>query len=191
MCTEAGSARSARQHGASLIEVVVFIVVVSVAAAAVLGSLQFSARASADPLLRMQALAIAEAMIEEIILQPITWCDPQDARAATAASAAQCAALPESSGPEAGESRYSRASPFDNVNDYDGFAMSGIRDPANRPIPGLEAYAVAVTVRPATLADEHGRSAPALRVSVTVTGPADTRVVLESFRTGHSPNAVD
>jgi MSHA pilin protein MshD len=178
-------------RGASLIEVIVFIVVVSVAAAAVLGALQWSTRASVDPMIRKQVLAIAESLLEEILLQPWTWCDPGDANVATASSAAGCASLPESIGPEAGESRYSTASPFDNVNDYHGFAMTGIRNVLNDAVAGLESYSATVGVREFTLADASGVAAPALRVTVTVTGPANAQVVMEGFRTRHAPNAVN
>jgi MSHA pilin protein MshD len=182
---------SARQRGASLIEVVVFIVVVSVAAGAVLGALQWATLASPDPMIRKQMLAIAESMIEEITQAPFTWCDPTDANVATATSAAGCASLAEGIGPEAGESRYSTSSPFNNVNDYDGFSMSGIRNAVNDPISGLERYAVSVGVQAVTLADTGGAGAPALRITVSVTGPANGQLVMEAFRTRHSPNSVN
>jgi MSHA pilin protein MshD len=182
---------SARQRGASLIEVVVFIVVVSVAAGAVLGALQWATLASPDPMIRKQMLAIAESMIEEITQAPFTWCDPTDANVATATSAAGCASLAEGIGPEAGESRYSTSSPFNNVNDYDGFSMSGIRNAVNDPISGLERYAVSVGVQAVTLADTGGAGAPALRITVSVTGPANGQLVMEAFRTRHAPNSVN
>ncbi|MBC7780053.1 MAG: prepilin-type N-terminal cleavage/methylation domain-containing protein [Proteobacteria bacterium] len=180
-----------RSRGASLIEVIVFIVVVSVAAAGVLGALQWSARASPDPMIRKQLLAIAESMLEEITLQPFTWCDPTDANVATATSAAGCATLAEAIGPEAGESRYSPTAPFNNVNDYHGFAMTGIRNVLDAAIAGLESYSLGVSVQDATLAAAAGAGAPALRVIVTVEGPANARVVMESFRTRHAPNAIN
>jgi MSHA pilin protein MshD len=181
----------ARQRGASLIEVVVFIVVVSVAAGAVLGALQWATLASPDPMIRKQMLAIAESMIEEITQAPFTWCDPTDANVATATSAAGCASLAEGIGPEAGESRYSTSSPFNNVNDYDGFSMSGIRNAVNDPISGLQSYAVSVGVQALTLADTGGAGAPALRITVSVTGPANGQLVMEALRTRHSPNSVN
>jgi len=103
------------EHGISLVELIVFIVIVSVAVAGVLGALSMATRASADPLIQKQALAIAEALLEEVQLQPFTYCDPDDANAASAFSAADCTGgaggvndenrLPL--GPEAGETRTS------------------------------------------------------------------------------------
>jgi MSHA pilin protein MshD len=193
MCAERGRARAParRQRGASLIEVVVFIVIVSIAAAAVLGALQWSARASPDPMIRKQLLAIAEAMLDEVTLQPFTWCDPTDANVATATGAGDCATLAEANGPEAGESRYSTTQPFNNVNDYDGFTMTGIRNVLNDAITGLDAYTVAISVAPATLSDASGSGAAALRVTVTATGPANAQVILQAFRTRYAPNSVN
>lgn len=180
-----------RARGASLIEVIVFIVVVSVAAGAVLGALQWSTRASPDPMIRKQMLAIAESMLDEITQAPFTWCDPTDANVATATSTAGCASLAEGIGPEPGESRYSTGSPFNNVNDYDGFTMTGIRNAVNDPISGLESYVVSVAVQATTLSDAGGAGAPALRVIVSVTGPANGQMVMEALRTRHAPNSVN
>jgi len=180
-----------RQTGATLIEVIVFVVVVSIAAAAVLGALQWAARASPDPMLRKQALAIAESLIEEISLQPFTWCDPTDANVATANSASGCATLAEANGPESGESRYSTSRPFNNVNDYDGFSMTGIRNVLNDPVTGLESFTATASVQPITLSDAAGAGAAALRIAVSVTGPTNVSVALETFRTRHAPNSVN
>jgi len=64
-----------RQRGLTLIELVMFIVIVGAAVAGIIGMIAMSTRSSADPLIHKQALAIAEAMLEEIRLQPFTICD--------------------------------------------------------------------------------------------------------------------
>jgi len=76
-----------RQRGLTLIELVMFIVIVGAAVAGIIGMIAMATRSSADPLIRKQALAIAEAMLEEVRLQPFTYCDPDDPTAATATSA--------------------------------------------------------------------------------------------------------
>ncbi|MFA6986493.1 MAG: prepilin-type N-terminal cleavage/methylation domain-containing protein, partial [Arenimonas sp.] len=53
-----------RQAGLSLIELVMFIVIVGVAVAGVLSVLTVTAQHSADPMIQKQAQAIAEAMLE-------------------------------------------------------------------------------------------------------------------------------
>lgn len=181
-----------RQRGVTLVELVMFIVIVGAAVSGVLSVYQVTAAKSADPVVRKQALAIAESLLEEIALMPYTWCDPDDAAAATATSSAACA-TPESMtapGPETaqGESRYSTTTPFDNVNDYHGFHMAGIRDLAGNAIAGLEAYTADVTITRGGL----GIADPddVARIAVTVTGPGAESVTLQGYRVRHSPNAL-
>ena len=68
----------------SLIEVVVFIVVLGIAFAGILALYNRLTSASVDPLVRKQALAIASSLLEEIELRAFTYCDPDDANVYTA-----------------------------------------------------------------------------------------------------------
>ena len=81
------------QRGISLIELIMFIVIVSVALAGILLVMNVTNKSSADPLVHKQALAIAESLLEEVELMPFTLCDPNDANAASAVIAADCAGL--------------------------------------------------------------------------------------------------
>jgi MSHA pilin protein MshD len=178
-----------RSHGFTLIELVAFIVIVSVGVAGVLLAFNSAARDSADPIVKKQALAIAESLLEEIQQMPFTYCDPDDPAAPTATSTAQCATV-EAIGPEAGESRYSATAPFDNVNDYNGYntaaeVPSGIKDVTGAAIPGLAGYNASVSVAAAALTGVP--AGEALLVSVTVTGPTNVVVKLDSYRTRYAP----
>lgn len=180
---------SPTQQGFTLVELIVFIVVVSAALAGVLSVLNQSTTHSADPQLRRQALAIAESLLEEVQLMPFTYCDPDDSAVDSALSAAGCS-LAEAMGPELGESR-SGSTQFDNVNDYHGYTMTsppGISDITGAPVPGLERFSASVSVQAAAL-DNISASGDALRITVTVNGPGDTQVKLEGWRTRHAPNA--
>lgn len=176
-----------RARGLSLIEVVVFIVVLSIGIAGITMLYNQLTVASVDPLVRKQALAVAASLMEEIQLKGFTTCDPDDANFHTHPAPA-CTTL-EAIGPEPGEGRY--ADPrFDNVNDYHGFAMAGasIRDVTNTVIAELGAYAVTVTVANAggdfpAVADP----ANALRITVAVTGPAGVGVSLQGYRLRYAP----
>lgn len=179
-----------RQRGVSLVEVILFMVLVGIAAAAVLGVFAGTMKRSADPLIDKQALAIAESLLEEIRLMPFTFCDPDDVQVTTATAAvvgpAGCATTVEALGPEAGETRYSTTTPFDNVNDYNGFAMAaGIRDITNAVVPLLAAYSATVRVTP--LAWGGVAAADALQVVVIVTGPGNRSIRLDTIRTRHAP----
>jgi len=185
-----------RQIGISLIEQIVFIVIVGVAVTGVLAVLNATSRASADSLTQKQALAIAEALLEEAQLQPFTYCDPDDTQAATALSATVgatgCNATVEAIGPE-GESRYSSTTPFDNVNDYHGFdsgtaSPSGIRDIGGSLITGLDGYVAGVNVAGQALGAIG--AAESLLITVTVTGPYNTQVVLQGYRVRYAPNSL-
>lgn len=185
MCTPRRGAR-----GFTLVELVLFIVVVGVGVAGTLKAFDYAARDSADPLVRKQALAIAESLLQEIQQMPFTYCDPDDPAVSTATSAAACA-VSEAAGPEAGETRFSAATPFDNVNDYNGYdsaleAPPGIKDITGAAIAGLAAYNAAVTVAP--VAFNGIAAADALLITVTVTGPANTTVVVNGYRTRYAPN---
>ena len=165
MCTDR------HQRGFTLIELIVFIVIVGVALAGVLTVLNYTTQHSADPMVRKQALAIAESLLEEVLLQPFTWCDPDDANAATATSTADCAggALPA-------EARGT----FDNVSDYNGLTTT-----TNIAGGGAALYTATVAVDAEAL---NGiAAADALRITVTVTAGNET-IQMQGYRTRHSPN---
>jgi MSHA pilin protein MshD len=189
-----------RQLGISLIELIMFIVIVSVAVAGILLVLNVTTKSSADPLVHKQALAIAESLLEEVELMPFTYCDPNDPNAASAVSAADCspgldqnkggAALTSST--PAGETRYSTTvspGPFDNVADYGNFSMpvGGILDITGNNI-GLAGYSASVAITRKGTAIGLPADDAALLITVTVTGPDNLPVVLEGIRTRYSPN---
>lgn len=192
------------QRGISLVELIMFIVIVSVALAGILLVMNVTTRGSADPLIHKQALAIAESLLEEVQLMPFTFCDPDDPASATANSTADCTAPVggEAMGPEGAETRYSAAVPFDNVNDYNGCEMNtgtvngcdstgtnGIRDISGNLIGPAAGYraAVAITLTGLALVPALPADADALRITVTVTGPDGVDVVVEGIRTRYSP----
>ncbi|MHB1353481.1 MAG: type IV pilus modification PilV family protein [Thiobacillus sp.] len=177
-----------KARGVSLIELLVFIVVVGIAVSGVLALYGLNVRTSGDPMVRKQALAIAESLLEEVLAKPYTYCDPDDANVETAASASECATTPEGPGPEnTGETRYANLTPLDNVNDYDGFSMTGIVDLAGNSVAGLDAYSARVAVQSAG-AFNGIPAGETLLVTVAVSGPGNQTVSLSGYRTRHAPN---
>jgi len=151
-------------------------------------------------LIQKQALAVAEAVLEEVQLMPCTYCDPDDPQAATAQSAAvgptgcTAAASVENLGAEATppygpETRLGVTTPYDNVNDYNLFSMGpGITDISGAAITGLGAYTATVSV-----ANQALGAIPAsdsLLITVTVTGPGNTIATLHGYRVRYAPNAL-
>ncbi|MFQ6404246.1 type II secretion system protein [Methylophilus sp. 'Pure River'] len=189
---------SIRNHyGFSLVEMVVFIVIVTTAIAGVIGALAFMSGHSADPLARKQAIAIAESLMQEIQQMPFTFCDPDDPNASTANGTADCTTSQANlGGPSpAGESRYGAANPFDNVADYGGFTMPGggcagiCRIGDATAINGLNGYVATVAIAQAGGAGAFaGMAADAvLQIVVTVTGPANTTIRLTGFKVRYAP----
>ena len=178
-----------RTRGLSLIELLLFIVVVGIALSAMLQLFATATRNSADPMILRQQLAIAESMLREATLMPFTWCDPDlSTNTDTASSAADCS-VAEGLGPEGGQTR--TVSPyFNNVSDYAGFTMAGISDMAGQAVPGLAGYGVAVAVAEQAL-DTVPAGGAALKVTVTVTAPGASPLVLQGWRTRYAPRAVD
>ena len=62
------------QLGFSLVELIIFIVVVSVGIVGILKVMDVSVKSSSDPMLRKQALALAESILEEVLQK--ARCDP-------------------------------------------------------------------------------------------------------------------
>ncbi len=146
--------RRDRQRGLTLIEMVLAIVIVSVGLAGVLLAFSTVTRASADPVVAQQMLAIAEEMLEEIELKPYT--------VAANATPSPCA-----------------RNTFNDVLDYDGYtAASGICTIDGTAIPSLATYAVQVHVQAGTL----GGVGSARRIDVTVTHGSDS-LTLTGWRT--------
>ena len=192
---------SHRQRGLTLIELIVFIVIVSVALVGVLAVLNVTARSSADPMIRKQMLAVAEAMLEEVMLQPFTYCAPNDANAATATGATtagstiNCATTVQGLG-AGGAARIANT---DNVGDYAGVTLNPVTSVDLSY--SLTGYSAAITVTPENLgpaADPISSSACAsandctalnvLRISVTVSHGGADSITLEGYRARHSPN---
>jgi MSHA pilin protein MshD len=174
-----------RQHGVTLIELIVFIVIVGVALTGMLAVLNLTARTGADPMIRKQMLAIAEGLMDEVAAQPFTWCDPDDPAAATAINAAACA-TPEAMGFEVGETRGGAVTPFDNVNDYNGLA--GITTSiTGTPMPA--GYTAAITVAPSALGPAANLVPAAASLLITVTVSFNTEnLTIEGYRTRYVPN---
>ena len=183
-----------RQSGLTLIELILFIVIIGVGLAGILVTYDTVVRRSADPMVRKQALAIAESLLLEIEQQPFTWCDPNDANVTTATSgvvgAGGCDASSQSAlAATPGEARGNNLNPFDNVADYAGYTAPA-SDILGTALPGLAGYTVQVTITQAGGAGVFAAlpADAALRIAVTVTGRGET-VTLVGYRTRYAPNA--
>lgn len=184
---------SRRLRGVSLVELLMFIVIVGTAVVGILQVFSLTTRHSADPLLRKQALSIAEGLLEEVELAGFTFCDPTDAQADVATGAfvgavapLGCAATVENLGQEAG----GIPRPFDNVNDYVDAGGTRVyrQDAAGADFP--LAYTATVAIAPDAAFGPAAAPIPqaaVLRITVTV-AYGDDNVVLEGYRVRYAPN---
>jgi len=179
--------------GFTLIELLVFIVVVGIGVTSILNVLSFTLSNSVDPIIRKQQVAIAESLLQEITSKPFTWCDTDDAKVTEASGYADCT-IPQGIIPQANETRYvtlGTTQPFDNVGDYNGFSMSGIRDPSdiNTTLPGLSNYSASVAISQVGSTFGLGDNTAALRIDVKVTAPSGDDLTLTGYRFRYAPNS--
>ncbi len=153
------------QRGATLIELVISMVIIGIAVVGVLKVMEVTTRHSADPMIQHQAVAIAEAYLEEILTKEFD--DPE-------AETGTC----EEGLPSAARGVY------DDVNDYGCISGAnadvGARDQFGTPISGLGAYTVEVTVT-ATPLD----TIASKRIEVRVTHSNLVDITLTGYRTNY------
>lgn len=154
--------------GFSLIEALVFIVIVSVALAGVLSVMNLTTVHSADPLIRKQAIVVAESLLEEITQHNFS----------------------APVGGFSGAASQANRSMFDDIGDYNGFATTGIFPiDSTTVIPALALYNASVSVVDTTLGPA-GAEIPAGSVkliTVTITGPDSVPIVLSGYRSAYGP----
>lgn len=192
------------QRGFTLVEMLMIIVVLGIAAGSMSLLSVRSAELSANLLRQEQAMTLAQAMLEEVRQMPFTLCDPNDPAVFSAVNAAACGVVegmgPEPAmGPIAGEQRLPppAARRFDNVNDYNGFTapVSNLRDAAGNlmaaMLPTLANCRVSVAI--AATAVVNVALGDALRITVSVQCPDATGPVMvsEAVRIRYAPNRAE
>lgn len=185
-----------RQRGVTLVEMILFIIIVGIALAGVLHVLTLTGKNSADPVRRKQALMIAEGLLEEVQQARFTFCDPDSANADSAASAFECA-IPAHFGPPAGAAR-----PYESITSYvpaanapsAAFDVNGkLSDVNGNPI-AVTGYTARLTITPEAFgpagaaigASGTSPNADVLRIRVEVSYD-DQTLVLDGYRARYAP----
>lgn len=152
-----GASHAASQRGMTLVELILTIVIIGIAATALFSAMASITVRSADPMLRQQSLAIAEGYLEEILLQDYASApDPCTGRAC-----------------------------FNDVRDYHDLDDRPPRDMNNDVIQGLDNYRVEVDIAARSGTEglgPIGHKVPALHIRVTVTDPAGGTLSLDGYR---------
>jgi MSHA pilin protein MshD len=183
-----------RQAGLTMVELIMFIIIISVAVADLMVTLGNLSARSADLFMRKQAMLRAESLLEEVSLAHFTFCHPTDANAETATSTG-CAGLAETAGHPAGETR-----PYFNINDY--VSAYGVPAKYTTDVTGAPMLpsnlSAQVTVKPVAAfgpsgALQIGAGGEVLHILVDVAygdkGPNE-HVKLERYRTRYAPNSM-
>lgn len=154
------------QRGASLIELIMFIVIVSTALSGILAVMNQVTKGSADPLIRKQAMAAAYSLLEEVELQDF---------------------IPASGVTGAAVTQANRASVYHIVSDYNGFSTTGIFSVADAAAasPMLTNYNASVTVLPESAAWNGIAAGGAVQINVTVSGPNNTSITATGYRAAY------
>lgn len=200
---------SVRQRGVTMIELILFIVIVGIAVGGIITVMNLTTRGSADPVRRKQALIIAEGLLEEVEMAKFSFCDPADPAAddqAATTSSGACAVAPERWGQQSPEAA-GVGRPYDNVNDYVSAPdtwTTAFNNAAGRLVDasgvelGVSGYSARLKITPVALGGVgNDLSAPpnaantadtdVLRITVEVSYDGES-VTLEGYRLRFAPN---
>lgn len=144
----------ARCRGVTLVELIVTIVVIAVAVSGVLALVTATAARSAENMQQVQAVAIAESYLNEILQKPfgVDPCAPACTR-----------------------------TQMDKVGDYGGLADVGAHDATGTAVTNLGSYNVQVAVADSALGTVPAPQSEL--VTVTVASPDGQTVALSGYRT--------
>ncbi len=157
-----------RASGFTLIEMVIAIVIIGVGLAGTLLAFSTAVKSSSDPLIHKQMLAVAEEMMEEVLLKPF----------------AVNGVAPVNSLKSCGGATPPSRAAFDDVSDYNGFATTGICDIDGAAVAGLAGYGITVAVdAAASLGTLTGGTVK--KVTIVVTHGAES-ISLVGWRTNYA-----
>jgi MSHA pilin protein MshD len=146
------------QRGVTLIELVVAITIVAIAATTIMATMSSVASRSADAMLQQQAISIGQAYLDEILQRWVV--DPN------------------------GNPTYTGRSSWNLVDNYNGLSDVGAKDQFGNAIANLATYNVSVAVVQSAALTGVPASA-ARRIDVTVTRSPNVSVTLTGYRTNY------
>jgi len=150
-------------RGTTLVELVMAIAVAGVLMVGLMTAYSSIVGRSADPMVRTQAISLAESYLEEALLKPFL-----------APDGSVCPASAPGGNRE----------DFIRVCDYNNYSSSNITLPNGATVAGLAGYSVAMEV--STTADLGGVPANcALKVTVNITTPLNETLSLSGYRTNY------
>jgi MSHA pilin protein MshD len=154
-----------RQLGVTFIELIISIVVIGIGVTGILQVMTLNTGSSADPMIRHQAIAIAEAYLDEILAK----------------------AFDDPSGGETGGAEEASRVDYDDVQDYNDLPDTVVRNQNNVAITGLNNYTVTVSITSEALGPGGAQvdAVNSRRVTVTVNTPDNNDVTVSGYRTNY------
>ena len=149
-----------QQRGTTFVELIITILIIGIAVTGILQVMTINTGSSADPMIRHQGIAIAEAYLDEILAKDFA--DP------------------------GGPAETGRAD-FDDINDYVVINNSPVQDQNGNNIAGLNNYSVTVTITPEAFgaAGAQVPVADSRRITVTVNTPDNNNIAVSGYRANY------
>lgn len=159
------------QQGATLVELVMTIVIISIAIAGVVGAFALIAGRSADPLNQTRAVALSQLYMDEVLAKSFAEGAPIGGGLVSAAKA-DCTNL----GPD-GESRLT----FNDVDDYHNLNDSPPENSEQEQLAGYNRFRASILV--ACAGTEVGlANHEAKRIDITITDPSNNTYLFSAYR---------
>ena len=166
------------QRGVTLVELIVTMMLISIAVLAISNTLSFALSRQSDGMYQIKSIALAKAYLEEIGARRYDETTPVGGVPPCSPSTTACSALGND-----GEAR----SQFDDVDDYDGLDESPPLDAQGNPRTGYPGYRVQISVAYANAAQiaafNLDDATDAKLITVTVTPPGSSPVDFPVLRT--------
>jgi MSHA pilin protein MshD len=176
---------STKQSGFSLIEAVMFIVVVGIALAVIVMQFRQNVGHSHEPYIRQRGMAVMNAYMDEIVRKRWNECTPIGGGQIDTGAGLCPDGSPIPGIGSDGENR----SQFDDVDDYNGISDSPPQFPdqsdpvdGQSPMPDYSGFTATVSVTQPGGAWNGVPAADVRHITVTVTTPADEDLTIHAYR---------
>jgi MSHA pilin protein MshD len=173
-----------RLAGFTLVEVIIFIVIVSIGLLGVLSAFNLGAAKSADPMIASQVLRIAEATMQEVLQKQYQndATDPDNTSATLGCTV-------NTTTPKCTANTPAERASYNDVDDYNGFSQTGIKQlDGVTAVTGLESYTVTIGIDKSVAATlgslTGGVPNQVKRITVTVTN-GNQSTTLTGYRSNY------
>jgi MSHA pilin protein MshD len=165
--------KRAAMHGFTLIELVVGITLVAIAATLLVNLIVPAWRQSAEPLVQQRAASLAQSLMDEILSKRYDETTPDG-------GVPRCDPCTVSLGAESGESRAT----FDDVDDYNAYCGSDVpvQDTNGDAIGGYDSYLMRICVSYDSAYNGGNAGTDAKRITVTITPSANVPIIFTAYR---------